>query len=547
MSPPYADTWQERPPAATPAAMASPPYPAAGSPEPAWRRAGSPTPGQPYAVAYDGAAGQAGYGAYKPYAASAVPAASSVLPPSEAAAHSGSRLRALLTVPLHTLVENRKLLFYCTGWYMCSSVTSTLNKAILNDFPQPMTVTLISFLLTVVISLAFGYVLPFTKPHQPSKRVLRTMLPYSICRIVNHSLATLALSLMPVSLMHTVKAISPLFTVALSRLLLRKRVSWQVLASLVPICGGILLACATDIEFQLGGAVAASISVLAVTFQAILSKGIFTNSDLTEFSLLFYSSLTSAVLMMPFWFFAEGAPLLAAAWNGAAAVDGGPAFAAAAAGLSLQLLGRHLLAGLAQYLHGVFAFSVVAEATELTYSVASVVKRVVVIAVSILWLGARVNPLSLLGALITFSGVFLYNEAVRRSRQAAHRADGKAGHRRRGIGLGVDNGTLPTISVAGSPTLPQHYDRVGRLRSLSQPPSPEPQRSALLLPPVGAWVRGRLVHRGGHLEAPPGAAQRLSNESTPAVSSSSSYMDLTDLTGDGSAIELSERAHRYMV
>jgi len=543
--------------------MASPPYPAAGSPEPAWRRAGSPPPGQPYAVAYDAAAGHAGYGAYKPHAAVALAAPAgngSVRPPSGPAADSGSRLRAALTAPLHTLVENRKLLFYCTGWYLCSSVTSTLNKAILNDFPQPMTVTLISFLLTVVISLAFGYVLPFTKPHRPSKRVLRTMLPYSICRIVNHSLATLALSLMPVSLMHTVKAISPLFTVALSRLLLRKRVSWPVLASLVPICGGILLACATDIEFQLGGVIAASISVLAVTFQAILSKGIFTNSDLTEFSLLFYSSLTSAVLMAPFWFFAEGAPLLAAAWNGAAAAaDGDPALAAAAAGLSWRLLGRHLLAGLAQYLHGVFAFSVVAEATELTYSVASVVKRVVVIAVSILWLGARVSPLSLLGALITFSGVFLYNEAVRRSRQAAHRADGKAGQRQRGIGLGVGDGTLPTISVAGSPTLPQHYDRAGRLRSLSQPPSPavaaagpaaaapEPQRSAQLLPPVGAWVRGRLVHRGGQVDAAAGATQRLSNESTPAVSSSSSYMDLTDLTGDGSAIELAERAHRYMV
>jgi drug/metabolite transporter (DMT)-like permease len=349
------------------------------------------------------------------------------------------------TALLASLAGNGRLLLCCAGWYACSSVTSTLNKAILNEFPRPVTVTLVSFLLTVVVGLAFGAALPFAQPQRPTARLVRILLPYSACRVASHSAASLALSLMPVSLMHTVKAIGPLFTVALSRLFLGARVSPRVLLSLVPICGGILLACASDVEFRLGGAVAAVFSVLALAFQAILSKGIFVHSDLTEFSLLFYSSLTSAVLLAPLWFMTEGHALWSAA-AAAAATAPTAAAVAASAGLTPPVLGNLLAAGVAQYLHGIFAYMVVAEASALTYSIASVVKRVVVIGVSVVWLGNRVSPLGLLGAAITFAGVLYYNEAVRRSHRSgsSHAADGQRNDggqaplplRGRGLGLG---------------------------------------------------------------------------------------------------------------
>ena len=65
----------------------------------------------------------------------------------------------LLRQAAQQLTGNARLLLSCVGWYACSSVTGTVNKAILRAFPQPMTVTLVSFWMTVMVGLVLGLVL----------------------------------------------------------------------------------------------------------------------------------------------------------------------------------------------------------------------------------------------------------------------------------------------------------------------------------------------------------------------------------------------------
>jgi len=137
---------------------------------------------------------------------------------------------------------------------------------------------------------------------------------------------------------------------------------------------------------------------------------------LDELNLLFYSSTAAFVFMLPMWFYTEGLELLA---NPAAQ-------ASFDSGVAVLFLAN----GITHFGQNIFAFTIMTLVSPVTYSIASLFKRVIIIVSAIVYFHTPVTPLNALGLLLTFGGLYLYNNA-----RDSHKASRAA--------------TLPTAVPAG--------------------------------------------------------------------------------------------------
>ena len=80
-----------------------------------------------------------------------------------------------------------------------------------------------------------------------------------------------------------------------------------------------------------------------------------------------------------------------------------------------------LFNGTFHFLQNIMAFILLSLVSPVTYSVASLVKRIFVIVVSIVWFGNATTPLQAAGIALTFLGLYLYDrtsDAGRRDKRA---------------------------------------------------------------------------------------------------------------------------------
>ena len=73
----------------------------------------------------------------------------------------------------------------------------------------------------------------------------REVAQISVFNVIGHALGSLALSRVPVSMVHTIKALSPLFTVLAYAFFFQVSYSRKTYISLVPLISGVVLACST--------------------------------------------------------------------------------------------------------------------------------------------------------------------------------------------------------------------------------------------------------------------------------------------------------------
>jgi len=105
-----------------------------------------------------------------------------------------------------------------------------------------------------------------------TRSVVRSVVPLALFNIIGHVFSSVAIARVPVSFVHTIKAVSPFFTVLLSTVILGSRYSRDVYISLIPLVTGVIMACTSELAWEFLGGLAALGSALVFVVQNIFSK-----------------------------------------------------------------------------------------------------------------------------------------------------------------------------------------------------------------------------------------------------------------------------------
>lgn len=316
--------------------------------------------------------------------------------------------------------DTLQFIFLCALWYSSSALSSNTGKVILTQFRYPVTLTFVQFGFVAVYCLLFmSPVVQFSRLRMPTKAILRDTLPMGCFQVGGHIFSSMAISRIPVSTVHTIKALSPLFTVATYALLFGVSYSAHTYLSLLPLTLGVMLACSFDISASNSiGLLCAFGSALVFVTSNIFFKKIMPSSGshgsgsgsahkLDKVNLLFYSSSMAFILMIPIWLWTDLPKFLSAPSTRIS-------HPAHPHPIHNSITMYFLANGTVHFLQNVLAFVILARTSPVTYSIASLVKRVAVICAAVVWFSQRVHPVQGVGICLTFGGLYLYNKAVKK-------------------------------------------------------------------------------------------------------------------------------------
>ncbi|KAK4165053.1 triose-phosphate transporter family-domain-containing protein [Cladorrhinum sp. PSN259] len=362
-----------------------------------------------------------------------------------------------------------KLIMLCVAWYWSSALTNTSSKSILTAFDKPATLTLVQFAFVSSYCLLFSYLaqtfpnirtaIPALKNpvRYPSRDVIRTTLPLAAFQIGGHLLSSTATSKIPVSLVHTIKGLSPLFTVLAYRLIFDIRYPKATYLSLIPLTIGVMLACSSSHTFngQFLGILYALLATIIFVTQNIFSKRLFNEAaraeaeglgakskKLDKLNLLCYSSGMAFILTVPIWFWSEGFHILTDfLYDGSVDLTVAPnSFDHG------RLTVEYIFNGTFHFGQNILAFVLLSTVSPVTYSVASLIKRVFVITIAIIWFRSSTTRLQAVGISLTFLGLYLYDRSSEKNK-ADQRARTLTETRR-------NQPILPLNSVSSTPSAP---------------------------------------------------------------------------------------------
>ncbi|KAL8397520.1 hypothetical protein RB594_004289 [Gaeumannomyces avenae] len=337
-----------------------------------------------------------------------------------------------------------RLIFLCVVWYASSALTNTSSKSILNAFDKPATLTLVQFafvssyciLLSWLASIFPGLraAIPALKHgiRPPTRDVIHTTLPLAAFQIFGHLLSSTATSKIPVSLVHTIKGLSPLFTVFAYRLIFNIRYPAATYLSLIPLTLGVILACSGKHKWggEFLGILYALLATIIFVTQNIFSKRLFNEAaraeaeglgarsrKLDKLNLLCYSSGMAFVLTVPIWAWNEGIGIL-----GDFLYDGSVDLNATPGSFDHgRLFIEFVFNGTFHFGQNIMAFVLLSMVSPVTYSVASLIKRVFVIAIALIWFRSPTTKVQAFGIALTVFGLYLYDRT-----KGGNKADRKA-------------------------------------------------------------------------------------------------------------------------
>ncbi|KAG6584217.1 Phosphoenolpyruvate/phosphate translocator 1, chloroplastic [Cucurbita argyrosperma subsp. argyrosperma] len=286
-------------------------------------------------------------------------------------------------------------------WYLFNIYFNIFNKQVLKVFPFPVTVTAVQFAVgTVLVLLMWG--LNLYKRPKISGAQLAAVLPLALVHTLGNLFTNMSLGKVAVSFTHTIKAMEPFFSVILSAMFLGETPTPWVVASIIPIVGGVALASATEASFNWAGFSSAMASNLTNQSRNVLSKKVMAKKEDSMDNITLFSIITimSFFLLSPVAVFMEGVKVT-------------PAYLQSA-GLNVnQVFTRSLLAALCFHAYQQVSYMILQRVSPVTHSVGNCVKRVVVIVSSVIFFQTPVSPINSIGTGIALAGVFLYSRVKR--------------------------------------------------------------------------------------------------------------------------------------
>lgn len=302
-------------------------------------------------------------------------------------------MRVAATAPPFSL----RIPLYIAIWFLANGSTVIFNKYIFQNlhFHAPLTLTLIH--MTVQSILAYATISVFhlvdRVPVDPADYTSKLLVIAAVF-CANICLGNVSLRYVPVSFMQTIKSLTPATTALLQYAIFRSRLTRNAAIALIPVTLGVALASITELEFHLGGFLAAVTSCFLTGLKFVLSSQMLAGKyKLDSINLLYYMAPPSAALLLPVSAAFEGR--FVAAWLTHPARSSNDA----------ALL---LLSGAVSFCLNVALFVVLKATSSVTVTVAGNVKTVGVIGVSIAIFKNRVTPLNVLGCFTAIMGCMWY-------------------------------------------------------------------------------------------------------------------------------------------
>ncbi|KAI9636500.1 triose-phosphate transporter family-domain-containing protein [Dioszegia hungarica] len=309
-----------------------------------------------------------------------------------------------LTVPKADTV---RFVALCILWYGSSALSSNTGKVIMTSFRFPVTMTIIQFFFVAGYCIIISKLGWATRLRTVNWTHVRSTLPMAGFQVGGHIFSSLAISRVPVSTVHTIKALSPLFTVLAYAVLFSVSYSPATYISLLPLTFGVMLACSSDMAASnIFGLICAFGSTLIFVSQNIFFKKVMpTNAEasqhgkLDRINLLYFSSGLAFFLMIPVWIYSDFWRL----WS----------YTNSSAKSDSTLVIYFFLNGTVHFAQNLLAFAILSSTSPVTYSIASLVKRIAVICLAIIWFKQSVHALQGVGIGLTAVGLWMYNNSKR--------------------------------------------------------------------------------------------------------------------------------------
>ncbi|GKV36432.1 hypothetical protein SLEP1_g44567 [Rubroshorea leprosula] len=286
-------------------------------------------------------------------------------------------------------------------WFFFNIYFNIYNKQVLKVYPYPVTLTVVQFAVgTVLVILMWAFNL-YKRP-KISGAQLAAIIPLAVVHTLGNLFTNMSLGKVAVSFTHTIKAMEPFFSVILSAMFLGEMPTLWIVASLLPIVGGVSLASMTEASFNWAGFWSAMASNLTNQSRNVLSKKVMVKKEESMDNITLFSIITimSFILSAPVALFMEGVKFT-------------PAYLQSA-GLNVkEVCIRSLLAALCFHAYQQVSYMILQRVSPVTHSVGNCVKRVVVIVSSVLFFRTPVSPINSLGTGVALAGVFLYSRVKR--------------------------------------------------------------------------------------------------------------------------------------
>lgn len=357
----------------------------------------------------------------------------------------------------HVSVYLTVLVVLC--WYLANIALVLLNKFLLSStkFRQPVFLSLCHMGACVVMGLAIsasGYM-----PLKPlkSKQQFVKIFVLSVMFCASIVLGNASLEYIPVSFNQAIGATTPFFTAVFAFILQGTRESALTYSTLVPIVGGIAIASGGEPLFQILGFTFCLMATAGRALKSVAQSMILTDpaEKLDAMSLLMYMSAICVALLVPLTCMLEPTAITKAS-----------ELMATSPHFIWWLLGNSMLA----YFVNLTNFLVTKFTSPLTLQVLGNAKGVIAAVVSIYIFLNPVTVSGVLGYALTLTGVFLYTEAKRRTKNSSslaqsHKVDLES--KSSGVSSMIADATV-VVSIS---TAPGHRDRDTVQRDTNTPRS----------------------------------------------------------------------------
>ena len=280
---------------------------------------------------------------------------------------------------------------------MANGTTVLFNKYIYKSlhFTNPLSLTLIHMTTQSILShLTIDYLHLVDKVRVEPYDYYSKLLVIAAVFCSNICLGNISLRFVAVSFMQTVKSFTPVATALLQYVVFKSRLNPPALMALIPITGGVALASCTELEFHMGGFIAALTACFLTGLKFVLSSQMLAGRyKLDSINLLYYMAPPSVALLTPICLLLERRGVMDWVEDPARTSN------------DYLLL---LFSGIVSFILNVTLFIVLKATSSVTVTVAGNVKTVLVIGVSILIFKNPVTIINMLGCLIAISGCCWY-------------------------------------------------------------------------------------------------------------------------------------------